>query len=163
MAIYEMGPSTTAIERNLVQWFAARLGFPAGADGVLTSGGSIGNLTALLAARQAVAGFDVWDRGAHAGPPLCVLASQQTHYCVLRSTQIMGWGRDGVVPVAVDSRFRLDPAMLPAALDAAHRAGRKVVAVVASAGSTTTGAFDPLDAIADFCAAKGLWLHVDGA
>ena len=162
-AVYEMGPVSTPMERALTRWMASLLGFGTDADGIFTSGGSIGNLTALLAARQAKAGFDVWMQGAAAGPPLAVLASEQTHYCVQRAVQIMGWGHDGVVSVPVDARFRLRADALGDARRAAERRGRRVIAVVASAGSTATGAFDPLDAVADFCARHDLWLHVDGA
>src|SRR6185436_18710081 len=131
-------------------FLAGALGFPAGADGVLTSGGSAGNLTALLAARQAKAGFDAWGGGAGAGPPLCVLASEQTHYCIARSLQIMGLGKQGAQPVPVDANFRLRADALAEAHRAASAAGRRVIAVVASAGSTATGAFDPLAEIADY-------------
>ncbi len=163
MAIYEMGPASTAMERSVIHFLAGRLGLGPGADGVLSSGGSIGNLTALLAARRFHAGFDAWNEGDHGGPPLCVLASEQSHYCIARSIQIMGWGKDGVIPVPVDSNFRMLPSALPGAYQEAARLGRRVVAVVASAGSTATGAFDPLEAIADFCQSKHLWFHVDGA
>jgi L-2,4-diaminobutyrate decarboxylase len=163
MAVYEMGPASTAMERSVVEWLAARAGLGEGADGFLTSGGSAGNLTALLAARQSRAGFDAWDRGLAGAPPLAIIAAEQTHYCVKRSAQIMGLGEGGVVPVPVDSACRLRPELLGAALDEARRRGRQPIAVVASAGSTAAGAFDPIDAIADFCARHGLWLHVDGA
>ncbi|MCY1019319.1 pyridoxal phosphate-dependent decarboxylase family protein [Pyxidicoccus sp. MSG2] len=163
MAVYEMGPVSTAMERNVLRWMAARLGLPESTDGVLTSGGSLGNLTALLAARQAKAGYDAWNQGAHAGPPLTVLVAKTAHYCVSRATRIMGWGEGGVTPVAVDEHFRLRPESLDAAFKTATLAGRKVIAVVASAGSTATGAFDPLEPVADFCEQRGLWFHVDGA
>ena len=183
MAVYEMGPVATAMERAVVEWMAGRIGFAVrpggagdvgsaggaggagggGAGGVLTSGGSAGNLTALLAARQAKAGFDVWQRGTTAGPPLALLAAETTHYSVARAAEIMGLGAEGVFPVPVDAAFQLRPDALPAALAAAERAGRRAIAVVASAGSTATGAIDPLPAIADFAAAHALWLHVDAA
>jgi len=163
MAVFEMGPAATMMERSVLQWMAERLGFGRGAGGVLTSGGSVGNLTALLAARQAKAGFDVWSEGAHAGPPLALLASDQTHYCVQRAVQVMGWGSGGVISVASDARYRMRANALPDALRRAQQAGRSVIGVVASSGSTATGAFDPLEAIADFCEANDLWLHVDGA
>ena len=163
MAVYEMGPGVMAMERSVLAWMAERLGWGPAAGGVLTSGGSVGNLTALLAARQAKAGFDAWGEGPAAGPALAVLAADQAHYSVDRAVRIMGWGRDGLVRVPVDARFRMRPEKLEEASRSAERAGRKVVAVVASACSTATGAFDPLDAIADFCQARGLWLHVDGA
>lgn len=163
MAVFEMGPAATAMERSVLRWLAARLGYSSRADGVLTSGGSVGNLTALLAARQAKAGFDVWQQGTAAGPPLAILASTECHYSVRRAAQVMGLGAAGVAEVPVDARFRMRPDALPEALASAESRGLRVLAVVASAGSTATGAFDPLSEIADFCAARDLWLHVDGA
>ncbi len=163
MAVYEMGPVATAMERHVLGWMAGLLGLPAGAHGVLTSGGSVGNLTALLAARQARAGHDVWKQGSAAGPPLTVLVPETAHYCLARATRVMGWGEGGVTPVPVDAHFRLRPDALGEALAAARRAGRHPLAVVASAGSTSTGAVDPLEAVADFCEREGLWFHVDGA
>lgn len=162
-AVYEMGPASTAMERSVLAWSAARLGLGPHADGILTSGGSAGNLTALLVARQAMAGFDAWREGDHAGPPLAVLASDQAHYCVRRAAQVMGLGEGGVVTVPTDDAYRMRPDRLDASLAAAEHAGRRVIAVAASAASTATGAFDPLPEIADFCARRGLWLHVDGA
>ncbi|HEX8699999.1 MAG TPA: pyridoxal-dependent decarboxylase [Myxococcaceae bacterium] len=163
MAVYEMGPASTAMEHHVLQWMAGQLGLPETAGGVLTSGGSAGNLTALLAARQAKAGFDAWNEGSSAGPPLTVLVAETAHYCLARSTRVMGWGAGGLTPVPVDASFRLRPEALEQALASATRAGRRPIAVVASAGSTATGAFDPLDAVADFCERHGLWFHVDGA
>jgi L-2,4-diaminobutyrate decarboxylase len=163
MAVYEMGPAGVPAEIAVVAWMARALGMPDDAGGVLTSGGSLGNLTALLAARQAHAGFDAWSAGDHGGPPLAILCSSQAHYSIARAVRIMGWGDGGVIPVEVDDGYRLRADALPAAMAAATAAGRRVIAVVASAGSTGTGAFDRLPAIADFCAERGLWLHVDGA
>ncbi len=163
MAVYEMGPVATAMEHHLVRWMSAQIGWGDRAGGVFTSGGSAGNLTALLAARQAKAGFDAWEAGDGGGPPLALLVSEQAHYSVRRAVQIMGWGSAGVVPVPTDARFRLRADALTDAWRGAERAGRKVIAVVASACSTATGSFDPLEGIADFCRAHDLWLHVDGA
>jgi L-2,4-diaminobutyrate decarboxylase len=162
-AVYEMGPVSAPLERRVLGWMAQQAGLPAGADGVLTSGGSVGNLTALLAARQAITGRDVWEEGLAGGKPLALLVSGETHYCVKRAAQILGLGHEGIVPIPVDDRFRLRPAALPETFAAAERSGRQVFAVVASAGSTSTGAFDPLEPVADFCRDRGLWLHVDGA
>ena len=163
MAVYEMGPIGTPMELAVVGWMARQLGYPAGAAGVLTSGGSLGNLTALLAARQAGAGFDAWSAGDHGGPPCAVLCTAQAHYSVARAVRIMGWGDGGAVTVEVDARWRMRPDAIAGAVARAEAAGRRVIGVVASASSTGTGAFDPLEAIADECAARGLWLHVDGA
>jgi L-2,4-diaminobutyrate decarboxylase len=162
-AVYEMGPISVPMERSALRWMARQAGLPGSADGVLTSGGSVGNLTALLAARQAGTGRDVWGRGSEGGPPLAVLASSEAHYSVRRAAQMMGLGEQGVVPVPVDAQFRIRPEALPEAARQAERGGRQVFAVVASAGTTATGMYDPLEAVADFCAERGLWFHVDGA
>lgn len=162
MAAFESGPANTAMERAVVRWLAANLGWPDG-DGVLTSGGSLGNLTALLVARQVNAGFDVWSEGAGAGPPLAILVSADAHYSLSRAAAIMGLGAKAAFPVAVDDRRRMRVDALEKAYDQATRAGRRPFAIVANAGSTIAGAIDPLEAIADFCGARSLWMHVDGA
>lgn len=154
-AVYEMGPVGTSMERVLAAWLARRVGYPASADAVFTSGGSLGNLTALLAAR-AHAGLAPGEHGV-------VLACEEAHYSTARAVRIMGWGDDGLVKVAADDRFRMRIDALADAHASAVAAGKRVVAVVASACSTSTGAFDPLPAIADFCERHGIWLHVDGA
>jgi L-2,4-diaminobutyrate decarboxylase len=147
----------------VLRWLCGRAGFGPDSDGVLTHGGSVGNLTALLAARQASAPNDVWTEGYRSPGELRIVVSDQAHYSVARSAQILGLGAGGVITVETDARFRMRPEALAAALDRARDEGRVVVAVVASAGSTATGAIDPLGAIADLCGARGLWLHVDGA
>ncbi len=163
-AIYEMGPVSTAMEQSLVQWLSGRIGFdPASSGGVLTHGGSAGNLTALLAARQACAPYDVWEQGYATPLDLCFVASDQAHYSVRRSAQVMGLGGRNVIVIPTDERFRMRVDLLGLALDKAAAEGRRVLAVTASAGSTATGAIDDLDAIADACQARSLWLHVDGA
>jgi L-2,4-diaminobutyrate decarboxylase len=163
MAVFEMGPAATAMERNVIAWMCGRLGFTNGADGILTSGGSAGNLTALLAARQASAGFDIWTEGAHAGPPLAFITSDQAHYSVRRAAQIMGLGDGGAISVPSDDHFRMRAGLLASAVVRARSEGKRVAGVIASACSTATGSFDPLEEIAELCRAHGLWLHVDAA
>jgi L-2,4-diaminobutyrate decarboxylase len=163
-AIYEMGPVSSAMEHSLVQWLSGQVGFdPARAGGVFTHGGSAGNLTALLAARQASAPYDVWEQGYQAPLDLCVAVSDQAHYSVRRAAQILGLGAKNVIVVPADERYRMRVDLLEQALAQAAGEGKRVIAVVASAGSTATGAIDPLDAIADVCQERSLWLHVDGA
>ena len=162
-SIYETGPTVVPIELRVLRWMSDEIGLPQEAGGVITNGGSLGNLTALLAARQARAGFDLWSRGQSAGEDLCVLVSEQAHYCVARAVRIMGWGDEGLVKVPVDARMRLDLAALPAALEEARGRGRRPIAVVGSACTTATGSYDPLAGIADFCEAQDLWFHVDAA
>ncbi len=166
MAVAEMGPAAVPIELAVVEWMCKKLGFATGqggAGGVLTSGGSLGNLTALLAMRQAHAGFDVWQAGAHGGPPLAVIVSDDAHYSVARTLRIMGWGDGGAIAAPIDEHHRLTGAAVEQALARAQSTGRRVIGIVAAAGSTATGAYDPLDELADVAARAKLWLHVDAA
>ena len=163
MAVYEMGQQGTAMELHVVDWMAKQLGLGSAAGGVLTSGGTLATLTALLAMRQARAGWDVWTDGSIGGPPPAVLVSEQAHYCADRAVRIMGWGEGGLIRVPVDDTYRMRTDLLPEYLARAQQAGRRVLGVIGSACSTATGSFDPLVPIADFCAAHDLWMHVDGA
>lgn len=164
-AVFEMGPVGVVLERHVVRFMTDAIGWGAAAGGVLTHGGSIGNLTALLAMRQAqsqrqTAGMDPWRDG---GDRFAVLASADSHYCIARAAQIMGWGSEGVARVQTDASGALDVADLERALLAARAQGRRVLGVAASACTTALGAFDDLEALADFCAKHALWLHVDAA
>jgi L-2,4-diaminobutyrate decarboxylase len=161
-AVYEMGPVNTAMERHLVRWMAGLAGWGPGADGVLTNGGSIGNLTALLAARQAMAERDVWQEGVD-GMGGAVLVSRQSHYSVKRAVAIMGLGEEAALPVDVDDRFHMTPEGLERAFEDARRLGRRPFAVAANGCSTATGSYDDLEMVGDFAARRGLWFHVDGA
>ncbi len=160
MAVYEMGPAATALERWIIQRTAKQFGFAAG-DGFLTSGGTLGMLTALLGARARQLGGDVLARGTE--PRWAILASEEAHYCVARAAQVMGWGSDGVIGVPVDDAFKMRVDRLDPLFEDAVARGRAPIAVVGSACSTSTGSYDDLAAIADFCARRGLWFHVDGA
>jgi len=162
-AIYEMGPVNVAMERHLARWMSGLAGWGPEADGVFTSGGSIGNLTALLAARQVASERDVWRDGVACEPPLAVLASEACHYSVKRAAAIMGLGEAAVVPVAVDPGFHMTREGLDGALGAARAAGRRPFVLVANSCSTATGSYDDLESAAEFAAEHGLWLHVDGA
>ena len=161
MAVAEMGPAAVPIELAMIDWMCRALGMPAGAGGVMTSGGSLGNLTALLAMRQAKAGFDLWSAGAHAGPPLAVIVADEAHYSVARTLRIMGWGDGGAIRAEVDAKHRLTGAAVERAL--ARGGDRRVIGIVAAAGSTATGAYDPLDELAEVAERHDLWLHVDAA
>jgi L-2,4-diaminobutyrate decarboxylase len=161
MAIYEMGPVGTVLERLVIQTANRTLGFGEQSGGFLTSGGTLANLTALLAARRAIATHNVWEEGQT--QPLALLVSEQAHYCIDRAARIMGWGSEGIIKVPSDEHFRMRTELLPQLLQEASQEGRQVIAVVGSACTTSTGSYDPLPAIADFCAANNLWMHVDGA
>ena len=159
--VYEMGIAGVAMEQNVVKQICSHLGLGVDAGGVMTSGGSLGNLTALLCARSVKAPTDVWKKGSYES--LAVMVSQQAHYCVDRSARIMGWGDDGVIAVPCDNQYRMRTDLLPELLENAKASGRTVIAVVGSACTTSTGSFDDLNAIASFCEANDLWFHVDGA
>jgi aromatic-L-amino-acid decarboxylase len=152
--------AATEVERQAVRWLAEFVGFPAG-GGTFTSGGTVSNVTALAAARErALPGSR--HRGLDGARPT-VYASVEAHYSVKRAAELLGLGGESVRLVAVDERHRMRPEALAAAIASDVAAGRTPVAVVASAGTTLTGAVDPLQAIADVCEAHGVWLHVDGA
>ncbi len=162
-AVYEMAPVSNSMERIAIKWLAKEIGYADAAEGFFTSGGTLGNLTALLAARQAKAGYDAWNEGHRADYPLAILVSGQSHYSVQRAAGIMGLGKQGVIAVAADADFKLDINDLRRQYKEAEKRGLKVFAVAANACSTATGTYDDLDAIADFCREHDLWLHVDGA
>lgn len=161
MAVYEMGQLQTIMEKRVVELLREKVGFGSDSSGILTHGGSLGNLTALLAARQAQSETDAWNSGQDR--PLSILVSASGHYSLARAVRIMGWGADGAWPVETTREGALDAKDLYRALSAAQASRRKVVGIVANCCSTATGVFDPLESIADFCEAHSLWLHVDGA
>ena len=161
MAVYEVGPSATAIEKLVVESFLERLGFSENGDGSITSGGTLANLTALLAARKAVEGTDVWEDG-H-GDKLAVMVSDEAHYCIDRACRIMGLGSEGIIKIPVNKDYHMEVSRLEEAYRQATEKGFRVMAVVGSAPSTATGMFDDLQAIGRFCQKHGLWFHVDGA
>jgi L-2,4-diaminobutyrate decarboxylase len=161
MAKYEMGAAGALLEHEVVRWMLAKVGFAAaGGDGVLTHGGSLANLTALLAARARVAP-ESWRRGVPAN--LALLAPPSTHYSIRRAAAILGLGEDAVVDLPVDDLERIRPDQLSDALERCRAAGRRPLALVACACATSTGLHDDLRAIADFCAEQQIWLHVDAA
>lgn len=162
VGVYEMGSPTVAMERAVVKQLALQLGFDDKADGILTSGGTLGNMTALLAARQLRAGGDTWNEGTRK-KQLAVMVSEEAHYCIERAVHIMGWGEQGIVKVPIDDQFRLDVSKLHQFYEEATRDGKHIIGVIGSACSTATGSFDPLVDIADFCEEKDLWFHVDAA
>jgi len=164
MAIYEMGPWATAVERAVVNQLGETIGFPSGQfTGLVTSGGSLANLTALLTARNVALG-ESWSRGLSSHGPAPVLVTHaEAHYCVTRSAGILGLGTDQVVPVPLDERRRMDPNALEKVLADLRKKGTPIVAVSAAACATPTGAFDPLIDIAEVCRRHEVWLHVDAA
>jgi aromatic-L-amino-acid/L-tryptophan decarboxylase len=147
------GPSQ--LERTLLAWFAQWIGYPPVAQGVLVSGGSAANLTALACAREALAGAMSDD--------LVVYVSDQAHSSLARAARVLGFRPQQVRVLPVDELFRMRVDALISAIDADLTAGRRPLAILAVAGSTNTGAVDRLGQIAEVAQRHGIWLHVDAA
>lgn len=164
LAVWEMSPTGTLVEERVVRWLADALGFPASAAGTLVSGGSVANLTGLLAAREARfpgCWTDGVARTADAERAV-LLVSEHSHYSVERTAGLMGLGSHSVIGVG-ERDGKMCPAELERAIGDLRREGLIPFAVSATAGATATGLFDPLDPIADVCQRAGVWMHVDGA
>ncbi len=159
---YPASPAGATIERTVVKWLAALVGYNEQAGGVLLSGGSMANMTAIGTALIHRFGASLRREGlvatAGARQPK-IICSQAVHFSIQRAAGLLGIGTDNVVCVDVDDCFRMRPGKLAQALDT-HDCP---ICVVASAGTTTTGAIDPLDEIAHLCRQQGVWLHVDAA
>lgn len=160
LAVWEMSPTATVIEHQIVGWLAKLAGYGAGAGGTLTSGGTEANFTAMLAARNAAVP-GAWEDGIGANPPF-VVYGEHAHYAVTRAIGQLGMGRRKGIPIA-SRDYKIDVDLLVAALDRLRAEGKSVMAVVATAGTTATGSFDDLEAIGALCNERGIWLHVDGA
>jgi len=164
---WRSGPAATEIERTVVGWLASLIGYSDESQkshGLLTSGGSMANLTALLIAHRAKSGLAVASTGlwnSHA--PMTIYASDQIHMSIPKAADILGLGRAQVRSVESDDRFRLKVASLRQKLANDLEKGLKPFCVVASAGTVNTGAVDPLNEIADIANEFGLWFHIDGA
>lgn len=156
------------VERCVLRWLMELVGFPTdGSMGILVSGGSTGTLTCLAAARHRASLEDGWDDRVdglqEAGSHFVLYASQEAHAAVRKSAQLLGLGDRAVRVIPVEADFRLSVETLARAIAADRAEGLRPFCVVATAGTTNTGAIDPLDEIADVCGSERLWLHVDGA
>lgn len=154
---WRSAPAATTIERTVVRWLAEAVGCP-GFSGSLTLGGSSANLMGLCMAREAKAPAN--EAGAQGGVIYC---STEAHMSILKAAELLGLGRKAIRLIGVDDAFRMRPEELRPAIAYDLETGSKPMAVVASAGTTSTGSIDPLPAIADICGEFGLWMHVDGA
>jgi aromatic-L-amino-acid decarboxylase len=153
--VWQAAPALVQLEANVLDWFRDWMGFPPGTRGLLTTGGSMAIFNAIVCARERLLGPDL-----RAG---VLYVSDQGHNSVGKSARLAGILSDRVRVIPSDPQFRMDPDALEAAIDVDRRAGLRPFLVVSTAGTTGTGAVDPLGAIADLCARRGLWHHVDGA
>lgn len=150
-------PGGALMERLLVQWMASLVGYPETAGGDLTSGGSMANLTAIIAARETMG---IRARDVESG---CIYTTSDAHHCIDKALRAAGLADCNRRLVPMDRRFRMDVAALEQMVAADKRAGLKPWLVITSAGTTDTGAVDPIPAIARVAEQHELWLHVDAA
>ncbi|HYN86316.1 MAG TPA: pyridoxal-dependent decarboxylase [Pyrinomonadaceae bacterium] len=164
-AAWRNSPSASAIEARVLRWLCELIGYPDGSFGTLTSGGSEANLVGLKCARDA-ASDEIKDRGLHAGEArgrLVVYASEQSHYSLVKSVDILGIGRDNLRKVETDARFHVRADRLVEEIEKDLAEGNTPCCVAGAAGATSSGVVDPLDELADVAARFGLWFHVDAA
>ena len=155
--------AASVIEKKVLSWLKELIGYPETASGLLVSGGTAANLNGLLAARVAKAGWDVREEGLHAGPPLTVYGSVETHSWAGEACETMGMGRQAFRKIAVDSCYRLDINACRAAIVSDIAAGKRPIAIIGNAGTVNTAAVDDLHAVRRLADEFGLWFHVDGA
>ncbi len=152
-----------ATDRQVVGWLTELMGFPAGASGTLTAGGSMANMVGLTVARNAMAGVDVRVEGVTNLPqPLRFYTSDQAHSAHQKALEGLGLGSRSLRLVPSGADFRMEVAALARMVAEDRAGGRKPACVIATAGTTNTGAIDDLQAIGALCRAEGLWFHVDG-
>lgn len=162
---WRLAPAASEIEAQTIRWIADLVGFPTTCGGLLVSGGNMANIVALLVARRAAATWDVRERGLGASEAsrLCVYTSKETHTWIEKACDMAGLGTAAIRWLPTDASHRMDLGALQAAIERDRGLGFTPMMVVATAGSVSTGAVDPLIALSDICTRERIWLHVDGA
>lgn len=151
------------VDAQVIEWCRTIFDFPQESSGMLVSGGSLANITALTVARNS---FDerIREQGIFALPgPLVIYASAETHSCQQKAAEVLGLGRNGLRLVPVDDKFRMDLRVLETMLEEDRRAGKLPFCIVGNAGTVNTGAIDPLTDLMAIARREKLWFHVDGA
>jgi len=161
---WRSGPAGTELERLVVGWLGLLIGYDQQAKGLLTSGGSMANMIALLIANRRKSGADTSRKGLwNSGPPMTIYASEEVHLSIPKAADILGFGRDQVRVITCDERQRMRVDVLASRIEADLREGLRPFCVIGSAGTVNTGVIDPLNDIAQIATEYGLWFHVDGA
>lgn len=163
---WRSGPAATEIERTVISWLAEMIGYSGDgrkSHGLLTSGGSLANLTALLIAHRTKAGPGAAREGLWKSRPMTIYASSEIHMSIPKAADMLGLGRQSVRLVDSDAQFRMNVSHLRELIAADIANGLKPFCVVGSSGTVNTGAIDPLAEIADVAKEFDLWFHVDGA
>jgi glutamate/tyrosine decarboxylase-like PLP-dependent enzyme len=157
--------ASTHVELQLLNWLKEMLGYPAGASGLLVSGGSMANLVGLAVARNRMAGFDIRQHGINADgePRMIFYASSETHSSVRKAVELLGLGNESLRTVPVQDDFTIDAAALRGAIKSDRQRGYRPACIIANIGTVNTGAIDPLPILAEIAASERLWLHADAA
>ncbi len=161
--LWDAAPAAAAVETNVLGWLAEMLGYPDDGDAVLVDGASLATLYALAAAREHLDGLDVRSSGLSGSQRLRIYTSDQSHSSVDKAAITLGVGLDNLVRIPAAKDGTLEPAALEARICADLQAGYRPMAVVATIGTTSSGAIDPLEGIARVCAEHQVWLHADAA
>jgi glutamate/tyrosine decarboxylase-like PLP-dependent enzyme len=152
------------VERQVIQWFRDMLGFPESSMGLLVSGGSMATLTALAVARHVKSGVDVRAKGLRDAPaPFAFYMTSEGHTCARKAIELLGFGSESIRTISTGDDYRMRVDALASAIADDRARGIRPIAVVATAGTTNTGAIDDIEAIAVLCRQHNIWLHVDAA
>ena len=160
---WRSAPAATELEHVTIGWLKEMLGYPADAAGLLVSGGSMANFAAMAAARSAKAAGNVTRDGVAGGPRLCGYVSREGHFSIGKAAAMLGLGESSVRLVDTDERLEIDLAHLERLIEQDKAAGHRPFLLVGNAGTTATGAFDPIGEMAEIARRHDLWLHVDAA
>lgn len=158
-----LAPMASEIEGQTTRWIAEMIGFPAGAGGLLVSGGNMANFVGFLAGRRAKAPWPLRAEGLRDQPQLAIYASKETHTWIHKAADLFGLGTNAVRWIAVDAQRRMQLGALERQIAADREAGLLPIMVIGAAGTVAVGAVDPLPQMAELCRREGLWFHVDGA
>ena len=161
---WRSAPAAAQIERLVIDWIKQMVDYPSDAGGLLVSGGSLANLSALMAASRAKAKSDIGAGGLRGSPSqMMIYASKEVHFSIEKAADILGFGRDSVRYISVDAQFKMDVAELAGQIEKDIEQGLAPFCVVGNAGAVNTGAMDPLDDLAEVCRKYDLWFHVDAS
>lgn len=168
MDTWDQSAGATLIEEKVIEWIAKLIGYSDDADGTFTSGGTQSNFLGLLLARDSFLADEMYKDGKTCVSldkmgSYCVFTSEKTHFSIEKACHQLGLGTDAIICIPIDRHYRMRADVLEEAADAACKAGRKPIAIVATAGTTDFGSIDPLTEIADFAQKNRIWFHVDAA
>ena len=152
---YELSPTISLLEESLCKWFSKKIGFSDQSGGIAASGGTLSNLNALVAARN--------NSGLASDPSAVFLVSEDAHSSFMKCTKIMGLCESNLIKVQTDNRGSMDLDNLKTKIINCEKENKKIFSIVATLGTTVTGAIDPIKGIGEICREKGIWLHVDGS